>query len=1519
MNVRKSILNQKKSPRSLKNKEKHFTVVAIGASAGGLEAVSELLKNLPSSTGMAFIYVQHLSPDHKSLLTPILSKLTKMKVQEIDDMELIKPNNVYVIPPNKGIKVTDGHIKLFPRSRGVPTISIDVLFTSLAETHKKNVMGVILSGYASDGMKGLKAIKDAGGVTFAQDDSAQAGSMPKSAIASGIVDFILPPKKIAAKLALLSKQGFPNIKVNISEKKENIEYTKPDLNNLFETLKKEKGIDYNYYKFPTVKRRLKHRMLKCNTKTIEDYIKLLTKDKNELELLYNDLLINVTNFFRDSDVFKYLKTTLLPKLLKNKSEDDVIRIWVPACSSGQEAYSIAMLLTDLQEKNAKKIPIKIFATDVSDHIIRNARRGEYTPGDLKSISKQHLARFFIQQGDNFQIVKELREMCVFAVHNILRDPPFSRMDFISCRNMLIYFEPFAQKQVFNTLNFALKEDGYLLLGKAETIGTTSTLFTPVNKNFKLFSRKKSTGVKKIPELTPYLQPKVIQNKNVLRPSVNPTKTDSAIDAVLLSNYTPACVLINADMEIIQSRGSISTFLKLATGKATLNILKLTRSEFGLELRNLILKTIKTNKITHKAGIDLKIESVPRKMSIEVRPLEMDANEPLYLVLFILPEKPEKISEREKSGKPNYQLNKRIKDLEDELNNLRLEMNSLIDSQDKTLEDLQSSNEENVSANEEFQTLNEELETSKEEIEATNEELNTTNQELQIRNDLLTESKEYSDAITSTIHEPMLVLHTDFRVKSANTSFYNKFHLQKSETEGKVLFELGNRQWNIPKLRELLNELVTRSRGFKNLEVSGTFPDIGEKTMLLNANLIVQNANREKLILLAIEDITELSSYYIKENSERKKAELKFRGFLESAPDAIVIVNNDGKIQLVNSQTEKMFGYNREEIIGKEIEVLLPSRYKDSHPGYRKTHSENPKTRIMGEGLDLFAQHKEGREFPVEISLSQLETDEGKMVSAAIRDITKQKRVETELVESKLFAEKSKEIAEVAMQAKQQFLSTMSHEILTPMNAIIGFTKVILKTDLSTKQKEYMNAIKTSGDALIVLINDILDLAKVEAGKIVFEETPFEISTSITSMLHIFESKIYEKNLSLIKEYDTKIPEVVLGDPLRLNQIILNLVSNAIKFTSEGEIKVGVRLIDEDKNQVTVEFSVSDTGIGIPENQITNIFENFQQASSNTSRLYGGTGLGLAIVKQLVERQGGTIAIKSKVGRGSTFSFTLKFQKTTEGVKSESIVVKQDSGIKNIKVLVVEDVALNQLLMKTLLDDFGFEQDMAENGKIAIEKLKTNEYDIILMDLQMPEMNGFEATEYIRKTMSSEIPILATTADVTTVDVEKCKAVGMNDYLAKPVDEKLLYSKIVGLIKKQVPPLIQKDRTITPSNKYKYIDLTHVTQLTKAKPKLIMEIISLYLEQTPALLQSMKESYQKKNWNALYSAVHKMLPSFAIIGISKPVEKMAHQIQNAALAGDSSDRLSDLISQVDLACANACKELQKELKMLAQNS
>jgi two-component system CheB/CheR fusion protein len=557
-------------------------------------------------------------------------------------------------------------------------------------------------------------------------------------------------------------------------------------------------------------------------------------------------------------------------------------------------------------------------------------------------------------------------------------------------------------------------------------------------------------------------------------------------------------------------------------------------------------------------------------------------------------------------------------------------------------------------------------------------------------------------------------------------------------------------------------------------------------MLLNARLIVQKANSEKLILLAIEDITEQSRFYIKENLEIKKAEEKFKGFLESAPDAIVIVNTRGEIQLVNSQTEKLFGYNRKELIGEKVEILIPEKYKSKHQNHRNESSMRIKPRYMNAGIDLFGKKKDGIEFPIEVSLSQLETDEGILVSAAIRDISEQKRISTELSISKKEAEKATKIAEEAVQAKQKFLANMSHEIRTPLNAIIGFTNVVLKTELNAKQKEFIHAIKVSGDALIVLINDILDLAKVDAGKFVFENKPFRMECSIEGMLQIFKTKIEEKKLELIKKYDSSIPVILSGDRARLHQIILNLLSNAIKFTAKGKVTLSVAILDQDENFVNIEFSIKDTGIGISKNDISSIFENFQQASRGTSSIYGGTGLGLAIAKQLIESQGGKIQLISELGKGSTFSFNLKFQKTTALVEDGNENFELDPLFKKIKVLVVEDIPLNQLLMKTLLDDFGFEWEIADNGKMAIEKVKINTYDIILMDLQMPEMNGFEATEYIRKTLKLNIPIIALTADVTKIDLENCKLAGMSGHVSKPVDEKVLYTNIIKVLKKQNP-------------------------------------------------------------------------------------------------------------------------------------
>ena len=641
-----------------------------------------------------------------------------------------------------------------------------------------------------------------------------------------------------------------------------------------------------------------------------------------------------------------------------------------------------------------------------------------------------------------------------------------------------------------------------------------------------------------------------------------------------------------------------------------------------------------------------------------------------------------------------------------------------------------------------------------------------------------------------------------------------------------------------------------------------------------------------------------------------------RSLIEASLDPLFTISPDGKITDINNASVEITKTTRENLIGTDFFEYF-TEPKKAREIYKQVFSE-------GFVADFPLTIRDGKLTEVLFNGSVYKDDSDNVIGVVVvaRDITDHKRIENELKDARRFAESAAKIAEEAkdiaesatkiaedaVRSKQQFLSNMSHEIRTPMNAIIGFTKVLLKSDLNEKQKEYLNAIKMSGDALTVLINDILDLAKVDAGKMVFEQTPFKIAASISAMIHLFETKIQEKNLLLIKKYDDKIPRVLSGDPVRLHQIILNLVSNAVKFTSEGKITISARLLNETEEKADIEFSVSDTGIGIPEDRMVHIFENFQQATSETARLYGGTGLGLAISKQLVESQGGTITAKSKLGEGSTFSFILSFQKTNAEVELDKVINVLTTKVQNVKVLVVEDIALNQLLMKTLLDDFGFEHDIAENGKIAIEKLQNSSYDIILMDLHMPEMNGFEATEFIRNKMNSHIPIIALTADVTTADLNKCTAVGMNDYISKPLDEKLLYSKISDLLTK---PKLKQDLPLS-AGKLKYVDLTLLKKRTKDNPELMTEMIEIYLQQTPPLIKQLKQGLNDKNWGSVYTAAHKLIPSFSIMGIHQDFEDAAKKIQEYSGTQQHLGEIQELVTKIENACSMACKELEGKL-------
>ena len=809
----------------------------------------------------------------------------------------------------------------------------------------------------------------------------------------------------------------------------------------------------------------------------------------------------------------------------------------------------------------------------------------------------------------------------------------------------------------------------------------------------------------------------------------------------------------------------------------------------------------------------------------------------------------------------------------------------------------------VIANTELEYQNDEKEKRANELLIANEELAFQNDEKEKRaNELLiaNEELEYQNTVKEKRAAELIIANEELAFQNDEKE---KRAAELVIANKELLFQTGEKQDRAAELVIANKELLFQT---------GEKQDRAAELVVADKELDFQNKEKEKRKIenKALEDYS----------NSLKQASQYSLSLIEASRDPLVTINTEGKITDMNEATVRVTGIERKILIGSDFFDYFTDQQK-AREVYQEVFEKGS---VADSPLTL--QNKDGKLTDVLFNGSVYKDDIGNVLGVVIvaRDIAEQKRIENELIEAKISAEKATAIAEdaqtkaenatliarEAVKSKQQFLSNMSHEIRTPMNAIIGFTKVILKTGLTAKQKEYLTAIKISGDALIVLINDILDLAKVDSGKMIFEQIPFKLNLSISLMLHLFETKIHEKNLKLVLEFDKNIPEVLAGDPVRLNQIILNLVSNAIKFTSIGQITVSINLLKEDENNVFIQFSVKDTGIGISSEKIEGLFENFQQATSSTSRIFGGTGLGLAIVKQLVEPQGGTLNVESTVDVGSTFSFILPFKKTDETIILESEILEVDNELKDIKVLVVEDLELNQLLIRTLLDDFGFECEIAANGKLAIERLETKNFDIILMDLQMPEMNGFEATEYIRNKLKLTIPIIALTADVTTIDADKCIEVGMNDYISKPIDEGKLFRKMIALIQK---PMSEETNSYASNSSSTNVDLSYLMERTKSNPKLMSEMISIYLEQTPQLIHTMKVGYKDLDWEKLHASAHKMIPSFSIMGIDSKYENLAKKIQEYALNKENDENLGMLIQQLEIGCEVACNELQQELK------
>ena len=956
--------------------DRPFPIVGIGASAGGLEALELFLRNVLPESGMAFVIVQHLDPTHKGMMVELLQRATAMKVIQVTDRTRVQPDCVYVIPPNKDMSILHGVLHLLdpvaPRGLRLP---IDFFFRSLADDAEERSIGVILSGMGTDGTMGLKAIKGKAGVAFVQEPaSAKFDGMPRSAINAGLADVIAPVETLPGKI-IAYLQHVPLIaKPGLAQE----DKAHSALEKVMILLRAQTGHDFSLYKKTTVYRRIERRMGINQIDKIATYVRFLQENPQEMEMLFKDLLIGVTSFFRDPTAWEKLKGEIIPALLADRSPSQALRAWVPGCTTGEEAYSLAIVFKEALEqlKPYRNFRIQIFATDLDGDAIGEAREGVFPANITTDVSPERLSRFFVQVARGYQVAKPIREMVIFAPQNIIMDPPFTKLDVLSCRNLLIYLTPELQKKLLPLFHYSLNPGGLLFLGSTETIGSFTDLFAPLDGKSRLYRRLESVlraEPVKFPDLFVPALPGAPLKPKALKPAAN---LQSLADQLLLQQYSPAAALVNDKGDILYISGRTGKYLEPAAGKANWNIFAMARKGLRYELTGAFQKTLRKKGVVTLRNVMVGTNGGTQAVNLTVQSLkEPEALRGLVMIVFTDVAKPPetKVSGKAKRTPASGAL---LAQMEQELQQCREDLHTTREEMQTSQEELKSSNEELQSTNEELQSTNEELTTSKEEMQSLNEELQTVNAELQVKvddlskknNDMknllestdiatlfldnalrvrlfttganrifklipgdvgrpitdiasdllypelaedapevlrtllfcekqvaarggrwflvrivpyrtlenmidgvvitfiditvsktleaeLREAREYVENIVDTVREPIVILDAELRVVSASRSFYQFFKVMPKETEKHYIYDLGNHQWDIPKLRKLLEGILPKTTTCDDFEIEHDFPDIGKRTMLLNGRKIFSERGKAQLIVLAIEDIT----------------------------------------------------------------------------------------------------------------------------------------------------------------------------------------------------------------------------------------------------------------------------------------------------------------------------------------------------------------------------------------------------------------------------------------------------------------------------------------------------------------------------------------------------------------------------------------------------------------------------------------------------------------------------------------
>lgn len=1336
-----------------------FFVVGIGASAGGLEALEQFFEHVPEDSRLCFVVVQHLSPDFKSMMDELLARRTQIPIVRVEDGIELRPNAIFLMPPRKEMIQSAGRLFLTDKdpSQGF-ALPIDRFLRSLAQDSGSRSIGVILSGTGSDGSRGIRDIHEAGGLVVAQsEESAKFDGMPRSARETGLVDLVLPPADMPDAILKLARMRRNPEGVGGDEQ------TVPEvgLQAIFRVLRAEYGIDFSQYKPSTVTRRVERRLLLNQSMDVEQYVELLSENSAELNQLYKDLLIGVTQFFRDREAFHRLAVEELPRLLSSVSDDQEFRVWVAGCATGEEAYSLAILIHEQLAATNRHPTVRIFATDAHRASLDLASAGVYSEESMSAVSPQRREQFFVRRGDGFQVVPHIRKMIVFAPHDLLKDAPFTRLDLVSCRNMLIYLQPSAQKKVLSLFHFGLKAGGALFLGPSESPGDLSDEFEPVDDHWKLYRKRRDVRLR--PDFRLLLPSGPPQRPRITAPFGATSAASDRLQQVvydrLLEEHLPPSFLINDRKELVHTFGQAGKHLRVKDGRATTQLLDMVDSELKMILLGALARAEKQLVPVVFTGIRVPAEDGgDMLMRLTVKPLhDRISGLTSYLILLEdmgLPAPPRDEAAIDMRAASREQ----VQALEQELGHTRENLQAMIEEQESSNEELQATNEELVASNEQLQSTNEEL-------HSVNEELYTVNAEYQHKIEELTQVTADLENLLLATDVGILFLDRNLCIRRFTPRVAKLFNLLPQDI-GRSINNFTN-SLNEP-LVESLQEVLRTGHAIER-----EIRDRDGNCYFLRILSYRISATALDGVVLSLIDISPL-----------KKAEARLRhlsAIVESNADAIIGKDLEGHIVSWNRGAEAMFGYSESEVIGRDTRFLYP---RDSAEQFDEVLAAIRSGRSVTQ--ERQRQRRDGTVIDVLHTVSPIVDTDGRLVgvSTISRDITDRKR--------------SEQAIQATIRNRDHFLAMLSHELRNPLGAILNAVQVLDRARLSDDRfAEACRVVRRQAEQMRLLLDDLLDVARVTQNKIVLRRENVSLSDVISEAIET-SRPLADSHRQTLEITGLENHCVVNGDAARLQQVVVNLLKNAIKYSHDG----GMIHIQHSATRTQAIIRIRDSGVGISAEMIGRIFDLFVQSKETLDRSEGGLGVGLTLVKAIIDLHDGTITARSDgPGQGSEFTVTLPLVTTSLvpaaddseiGVSQNALasgssvsqfsepdaIASRQTGDANsqarpLRIAIIEDNADSRTTLKTLLELDGHEVRAAGDGHQGVELILTWQPEVALVDIGLPGLDGYELARRVRsqKPLDAQTPrmlLIALTGYGLASDRDKVFAAGFDCHLVKPL-------------------------------------------------------------------------------------------------------------------------------------------------------